>query len=40
MSYRSILDIKMILNIIGILGFRKNIKRKKVMIWMMTIDKD
>lgn len=40
MSYRSILDIKTILNITGTLGLRKNTKRKKVMTWMMTTDKD
>lgn len=40
MSYRSILDIKTILNITGTLGLRKNTKRKKVMTWMMTKDKD
>lgn len=40
MSYRSILDIKTILNITGTLGLRKNTKRKKVMTWIMTTDKD
>lgn len=40
MSYRGILDIKTILNITGTLGLRKNTKRKKVMTWMMTTDKD